>query len=262
MSNAEAECLKIEWFYGMELFLKSQDGVQYLENAMGNEAQRDEVEYKVFLMLLESAVIFDCDLYWDAEQSLVRWRVAHRESARNNYLAGKFARDDFWDQKVWDDRFEELKLYAQGAAVIIKKIMDNKKAELEEDFVSERKTPIVPVAEADRLRCAKPSDLVTLQCENDPDAMARVERYLREMQSDARLSTLFSEEPATKPDPGRLKTIFPPPSVPPGATDAGMALPRSQAPSIIPVKKDKPTQPEIDVSHEESDEGDLKTPQD
>ncbi|MDF1496788.1 MAG: hypothetical protein P1P90_01880 [Patescibacteria group bacterium] len=254
MPNAEAERYKIEWFYGIDLFLKSKEGESYLNDLLGAEADRDEVEYKVFLMLLETEIRFESGLIWETEKSLTRWCSIHRESARNNFLAGKFARNDLWDQRKWDARFEELRLSAKNAAFVINQIIEDAKAELEDDIKYERQTPIVPVAEMDRLRCAKPSDMVTLQCEKDPEAMARVQRYLEEVGSNP--TFLATKQDAFYPEstPKKTQTIFPPPSVPPGSPDAELVLPQNNAPSIIPSEKNKPEDPEISISYENSDE--------
>ncbi len=253
MPNAEAERFKIEWFYGMELFLKSKAGEIFLNDLLGKESDRDEVEYKVFLMLLETAIKVGSDLVWDTEQSLTRWRSLHRENARNNYLAGKFARDDFWDQRKWDDRFEQLHLSAQSAALVINQIIEDAKAVLEDEISNERQTPIVPVDEIDRLRCAKPSDMVTLQCENDPEAMARVRRYLEEMGSDLVQSPISSNH-VPNSDIKRTRTIFPPSTIPPGSFEAGVKIPQNKTPVIVPSESKRQDDSVIVVSFENDED--------
>jgi len=244
MSSAEVERYKIEWFYGIDLYLKSEEGKQSLNVLLGDAENRDEVEYKVFLMLLETAIKIQTDLLWDEEQALSRWRSMHRENARNNYLAGRFARNDFWDQRAWDARYEVLKRNAESTALFVSRFIESQKAELEDEIQDERHTPIIAVTEDDLQLCAKPSDMVTLQCENDPEAMERVRKYLEEVGSDPTLIfRSFDGTDHTNSNLNRPKTIFPPSSVPPGSNDAVPEVPRHAPPAILPGQ-----QPDLDES--------------
>jgi hypothetical protein len=252
MTCAEAERIKIEWFHGITLFLESEAGISFLNNFLGEASERDDVDYKIFLMLIESAVPLE-DLNWEAEQHLSNWHSRQRSSARRLFLDGRFARGDLWDQRVWEKRYNELHETAKDVAGVIQQLIDDKKAELEEDFASERQTPIVPVPE-EMIELSKPSDMITLQCENDPDAMERVRRYLEEMGSDPELSPLLEAQEELVTNKERPRTIYPPPSVPPeGETESVVCIPKSDVPSIIP-KKNGDDGPDISVSYTSLDE--------
>jgi len=252
MVCAEAERLKIEWFHGITLFLESEVGQSFLNDTLGDVLDRDEVDHKVFLMLIESAIPLE-GLKWDEEQHLCNWHSQQRSTARRLFLDGRFARGDLWDQRAWEKRFNELSEAAKDAVIVIMAFIEEKKAELEDEIANERQTPLMPVSEEDLKECVRPSAMKTLPFEEDPSAMDRVRRYVDELGADADFSAFEGLE-ERKPDPKRPRTIYPPPSVPPGDPDGDVVIPANQAPSIIPKKDDTPS---ISISHEEIDPEEL-----
>ncbi|MBD3281470.1 hypothetical protein GF391_01865 [Candidatus Uhrbacteria bacterium] len=236
MANSTAERLKIEWFHGISLYLESEEGQAFLDDFLGPVEIRDEVEFKTLLILIEAAMPKDDD--WAAEElELCNWLSAHRSSARQTYLTGRFAREDYWDQRAWDTRYSELSESAKIIALAVLKLIEDKKAELEDDIAHERQTPIMPVAEEDLELCAKmPSSMVTMPLEDDPEAMERVERYIKELELDfdgqfveaAENDAVEPSDPVTK-----KRTIYPPPSVPPGDPAGDVNVPRDTPPQIL-----------------------------
>lgn len=220
MANSTAERLKIEWFHGINLFFESRQGQVFLENYFGPADKRDDVEYKTLLILVEAAI--PDDEAWGADEVELRnWLSAHSSSARQTYLIGRFAREDFWDQQAWDTRYKELCETAKNIAITVWQLIDNLKAELEDDVAYERQTPLMPVSDSDLELCAKmPSSMVTMPLEDDPEAQAKVRRYIEELGAEfdgdfRSLSENDTDECALMEEEGTKKrTIYPPPSVP------------------------------------------------
>jgi hypothetical protein len=245
MKSAEAKRLKVEWFYGIEMFLESEEGEFFLDKILGI-SKRDEVDHKILLLLIEAELPL-AQAVWDEEQELCTWRSMQRSSSRRLFIDSKLARDDVWDQRAFEKRYNELYQTAQDVVQQIQRFIENRKAELEKELVHERQTPIMQAPD-EIIELSKPSDMITLQCENDPDAMERVKRYLEEIGSDPELSPILEAHGEFVANEERPRTIYPPPSVPPeGGTEAGVCIPKSDVPSIIP-KKDGDDGPDISVS--------------
>jgi hypothetical protein len=219
MQATEAKQLIFEWLYGVQLYLENDNGKIVLSKFLGS------VERETFVLLLEWVIPLAEDLDSNVKEELSFWKNRHHGNAWNVFLAGRFARDDFWDQKLWEKQFNDMREQARACRSQIIDLMQLQSHVNEE---GDRLTPVIAVFAQDLDNC-KPSERTTIRCDDDPETKARVERYLQGIVSQNSESE-FGYQPSLQ-----SKKAIPPPTLHPTDTQMpAVQIPENKAPSFLP----------------------------
>lgn len=205
MQNAETKRLLFEWLYGVQLYLES-------GSIKSKMASWPDVERKTHALLLEWAIPVQVDMAEKISTELHVWKNRHHAEAWNVFLTGRFLREDTWDQQLWENQFNDLREMARAARPEIWNLIQPE----EEDPDSGRLTPVIPVSDEDLERCL-PSQRITLRCQDDPEAMARVQHYLAmitigdevntEDASQERISLTMLQPPTLHPTNPQMRAV-------------------------------------------------------
>ena len=221
MENAEVSRWTFEYFYGVELFLETFEGKRVLNSLSG------DVEKQTFIMLLEWTVPEPFGLNDAEKHAFTSWKNTHNYKAWTNYIAGRFMRDDLFDQNAFELDFETLRETARGYRSDVLRIIK----EYSEPEECGRETPLIPVNPNDLDKCL-PSERLTFRCPADPEVLQKLRDYIvdESMREPIDISEFFDASE-------RRVTIPPPPAVHPiNPCMQALSFPESIAPRVTTSK--------------------------